>query len=164
MEPFYVLSTQASLSLLIFSILGIWYITPTFSKSPLEKILIPLLWIHAFRYVALALFLPGQVSTDFPHDILTVITYGDLISALLSLLAILMLKYKMRGALFVVWIFSIVSIADIINSITTAIGAQVYNIPLGFMYLTVAFYVPLMIVTQVMMIYWMIKRKNSLKQ
>lgn len=63
-----------------------------------------------------------------------------------------------------VWIFNFVSVIDIINSIGMAIGARVYNIPLGFTYIIVAFYVPLLVVTQAMMMYWMIKRRNSLAE
>lgn len=164
MTPFHVLSIQASLSIIIFSLLGIWYVNPKLSKLPLEKILIPLLWTHTLRYIALVLFLPGQVSPDFPRGILSIIAYGDFITALLSLFAILMLKYRIFGALIMVWIFNFVSVIDIINSIGMAIGARVYNIPLGFTYIIVAFYVPLLVVTQAMMMYWMIKRRNSLAE
>jgi hypothetical protein len=110
--------------------------------------------------VALGAFLPGQVSPDIPPETIAPIVYGDTLSGLLALIAAVMLKMRATGAIAAAWIFNIVGLADIGMSLPIAIACRLYDHALGFSWYVFTFYVPLLIVTHIMMIAWLIRRKD----
>ena len=152
MTPFILLNLQITLSLIVFALIALWHIAPRLSKLKLEDALIPLLWVHAFRYTVLTLFAPGQVDPSIPQGVVNAIAYGDLLAGILALLSIIGLKRRTPGALGVVWLFNIVGVLDITNALFQGINAEVYTYDLGFNWYILNFYVPMLIVTHVMMI------------
>ncbi len=161
MNPFFVLATQATASLIVFSLLAKWYVAPRLLHLPLEKALVPLLWINVFRYLPLNLFAPGQVSVDIPATTLSLIAYGDLIAGALAFIAILFLTYRIPGAILAVWAFLTAGIADMLVALSHALAAKLYLYPLGFNWYVVAFYVPMIFVSQVMIAYWLLSRRAA---
>ena len=82
--------------------------------------------------------------------------YGDLLTGVLALLALIALRTKMSIAIAVVWLFNIIGTLDLMNALRQAeviphFGAAWY-IP--------TFLVPLLLVTHVMMFGRLIKRKR----
>lgn len=158
MDPFIVLNLQSTLSIIVFALIAKWYIAPKLANRQLEDALIPLLWIHVFRYAPLTLFAPGQVASNVPQDVASSIAYGDLISGILALAAVLLLKYRLPGAILLTWIFNIVGIGDIVVALVKGVGAQLYTYPLGFNWYILNFYVPMLIVSHVMMVHRLIRK------
>ncbi len=132
MDAFYLLNLQSTLSLVVFALIAKWYITPRISKLELEDALLPLVLVHAFRYTPMTLLVPGQVAADIPAHVVNSIAYGDLASGLLALIAAVLLKHRISGAIIVTWIFNIVGMIDIINALVQGVGAQLYKYALGF--------------------------------
>ncbi len=161
MNPFLVLATQATASLIVFSLLAKWYVAPRLSRLPLKQALVPLLWINVFRYLPLNLFSPGQVSADIPAATISLIAYGDLIAGALALIAIIFLVYRIPGAMLAVGVFIIVGIADMSIAFPHALTAKLYLYPLGFNWYVVAFYVPMVFVSQVMIAYWLFAKRTA---
>ncbi len=153
MTAFQILNLQSTFSLVAFALVARWHIAPRLSKTSVEDYLLPLTWVHVFRYAVLTLLVPGQVSPNVPADTANLIAYGDLASALLALVSVVFLKYRFAGALAVAWIFNLVGSADIVVAVGTAMNAKLADIPIGFNWYIVNFYVPLLIVTHAMMIY-----------
>lgn len=148
MTPILILAVQCSFSLVVFYLLIKWYLVPRVQTHTLE-ILALLLVVNVFRYLPLSLFMPGQVSTDFPEHIKGIVAYGDFLSGLLALLCLILLKSGSKATKALIWIFSIVSITDMILALSFAMASEVYELPLGANYFTVSVYVPLLIVVQV---------------
>jgi hypothetical protein len=160
MNNFLILNLQSTLTLIIFALIAKWYIVPRLSKLSLPDALIPLLLIHAFRYTPMTMLVAGQVSADVPENLAKSIAYGDLISALLALVAILLLKFRVKGAVIAAWSFNIVGVLDIINALRLGVGEKLYDYSLGFNWYILNYYVPVLIVTHVIMISWLIRKKE----
>lgn len=153
-----ILNLQSTFSLVAFALIARWHIAPGLSKTSIEDYLLPLTWVHVFRYAPLTLLVPGQVSPEVPANVANIIAYGDLGSALLALVMVIFLKYRLAGALAVAWLFNIVGIADIVVATGASIGAKMADIPIGFNWYIVNFYVPVLIVTHAMMVYKLVRK------
>ena len=152
MTAFQILALQSTFSLVAFALIARWHIEPRLPKSSIEGYLLPLAWVHVFRYTPMTLLVPGQVAASLPAATAATIAYGDLASALAALVAVIFLKGKWKGALAVAWLFNLIGIGDIVISTGAAIGAKMYDIPIGFNWYIVNFYVPALVVTHVMMV------------
>lgn len=158
MDPFYILNLQSTLSLVAFALLAKWYIAPRLAQMQLEDALVPLLWIHVFRYTPMTILVPGQVDDALPRDVASAIAYGDLIACVLALIAVLFLRYRLPGSLLVAWVFNIVGLGDIAFAMWKGIGARLYTYPLGFNWYILNFYVPVLLVTHIMMVHRLVKK------
>jgi len=153
MTPFAILALQWTFSLVAFALIARWYVAPRLSRAPLEGYLVPLIWVHVFRYAPLTLLVPGQVSLKVPAGVAATIAYGDLACAIAALIAILFLKFRWQGALAVAWAFNVIGIADLLVSSGYAINAKMYQVPIGFNWYIVTFYVPALVVTHEKQVY-----------
>jgi hypothetical protein len=64
------------------------YIWPALKERPSPENLNPILLLHGFRFLGLAFVVPGVVSPDLPAAFAQPVAYGDLIAAMLALLAL----------------------------------------------------------------------------
>jgi hypothetical protein len=158
MTPFWVLNIQSTLSLIVFILIARWYLAPRLANRVRNEAVLPLLWIHVFRYAPLTLLAPGQADPRIPADVIGVVAYGDLLAALFALLAIVAVKLRLQAATAMVWLFSAVSVADLVYSTARAVAAQMYTFYMGWSWYIVSFYVPMLIVSQVMIIYYLLTR------
>src|SRR5437879_13368317 len=111
MTPFAILALQSTFSLVAFALIARWYVAPRLSRASLEDYLVPLIWVHVFRYAPLTLLVPGQVSLKLPADLAATIAYGDLVSAIAAFVAIIFLIYYRQASLAVTWILDLIGIA-----------------------------------------------------
>ena len=152
MDPLVVLGVQCTFSMLVFFLIIKWYVVPKIAKETKFDILALMLLINVFRYLPLSLFMPGQVSPDFPLYLKEIVAHGDFLSGILALLALILLKSKKKSAVTFTWLFSIVSVIDILLVLTLAMSEKVYQLPLGTNYFTVSVYVPMLIVIQILIL------------
>ncbi|MGA9718769.1 MAG: hypothetical protein WBQ79_10855 [Acidobacteriaceae bacterium] len=115
---------------------------------------------HSFRFFGLAFLLPGFVGPTLPPGFATPVAYGDLVTALLAILALLTVRVR---SLFwpLVWIFNLVGLADLV--IGTARGVSV-NLPaaagqLGVGYAILMLYVPALFWTHIVA-FWLLLRSR----
>ena len=160
MDAFVILNIQMTLSLIAYALIAKWHVAPRLAKLPLEASLVPLLWVHVFRYSPLTLFAPGQVSPDIPQDAAATIAYGDLVSGVLALLAIVALRMRLPAAIVLVWLFNVVGIGDVVWATAKGMSVSLYTYPLGWNWYILNFYVPMLIVTHVMITHRLIKRRQ----
>lgn len=91
------------------------YIWPAISKRERAEGLRPILVLHGFRYIGLAVLIPGVVSpqlsaTAFAREL----AYGDVAAAILALVALAALNTRL--ALPLVWLFNIFGTLDLLNA------------------------------------------------
>ena len=127
---------QFSLSLLVYSLIAKWYVAPWLAKLPLHDALIPLLFLHAFRFLGLVFLLPGFVGPGLPEVFVVPTAYGDLLMSLLALLAIIALRSKWKAAIGLVWLANIVGVLDFIYGNYHGIRLEVQ--------LGAAYYIPIL--------------------
>src|SRR5260370_17984959 len=76
------------------------YIWPALRERPSPENLKPILLLHGFRFLGLALAAPGVVSPELPAAFAQPVAYGDLITAILALLALATLGTRTGTVLF----------------------------------------------------------------
>src|SRR5436190_13773689 len=126
MPPIVLFGIQFTLSLIAYAFIAFWYIAPRVSNLPREAALVPFLWIHAFRIVGGTILAPGAVEAAVPIDFRTMIGIGDMATASLALLALIALRFRIRGAIALVWLFVAVGLLDTVNAIIQSMRYSVF--------------------------------------
>src|SRR6516162_7080098 len=132
-------------SLITWAIVAARYIWPELRIRPRPEALRPLLTLHSFRFIGLAFLVPGVVSPDLPSAFAHSAAYGDIIAAILALLALLLLPSA--SGVVIAWIFSIWGTADLFNAFYQANHAGLMAGQLGAAYFIPTFIVPLLLIT-----------------
>ena len=135
------------------------YIWPALNERPSPENLKPILLLHAFRFLGLAFVVPGVVSSELPAAFAQPVAYGDLISAILALLALATLRT--RNGTVVTWVFNIFGTADLLFAFYQ--GGRI-SLPatqglLGAGYFVLTAYVPLLFITHGLVLRILLQRK-----
>ena len=105
----------------------------------------PLLILHSFRFIGLAFLVTGVVSPDLPPAFAHSAAYGDIIAAILALVALQMLPSAAGVA--AGWIFNLWGFADIVNAFYQANHAGLLAGQLGAAFFLPTVIVPLLLIT-----------------
>ena len=132
-------------SLIAWGIVSARYIWLELRLRPRAEGLRPLLILHSFRFIGLAFLVPGVVSPDLPSAFAHSAAYGDIIAAILGLLALLLLPSA--SGVVIAWIFSLWGTADLFNAFYQANHAGLKAGQLGATYFIPTFIVPLLLIT-----------------
>jgi hypothetical protein len=114
------------------------------ARSRIEA-LRPLLALHGFRFIGLSFLVPGVVSADLPAAFARDAAYGDMIAAILALLALAALRSKLGIGL--VWIFNVWGTLDLLNAFYVANATGLSAGQLGAAYFIPTAIVPLLLIT-----------------
>jgi hypothetical protein len=135
------------------------YLLPALEAMATKEALAALVVFHTYRFIGLAFLVPGVVSEDLPPEFARPAAYGDLIAAILAVLATVMLRRDVVGALAVTWLFNIWGTGDLVNAMfqgTRRIAAG------GRSALGAAFFIPTVIVPALLithgLIFWLLVR------
>jgi len=137
---------QLGLSLLAFGLLAKWVLTPWLANQSQRKALFWLTIPHAFRHMGMVFLVPGVVAQPLPNYFALPAAYGDLLTGVLALLALILLRIGFKGAIVSVWFFNVVGTVDLLNALRHV------DVP--------TLYVPLLLVTH-FMIFAQLFRKNK---
>jgi len=132
-------------SLIAWGIVAARYIWPELRLRPRAEALRPLLIFHSFRFIGLAFLVPGVVSPDLPSAFARSAAYGDLVAAILALLALISLPTAY--GVVIAWIFNLWGTADLFNAFYQANHAGLMAGQLGATYFIPTFVVPLLLIT-----------------
>ena len=131
------------------------YVWPDLRQRERAEALRPLLVLNSFRFVGLAFLVPGVVSPDLPPAFAQSAAVGDIIAAVLALLALLSLSSGV-GVL-VAWIFNLWGSADLLNAFYQANHAGLSAGQLGAAYFIPTFVVPLLLIAHGV-VFWILLR------
>jgi hypothetical protein len=137
--------TSIAFSFIAWGIVTARYIWPALHLRRRAEALRPLLVLHSFRFIGLAFLVPGVVSPDLPAAFAHPAAYGDIISATLAMLSLLLLPRGL-GIVFV-WVFNLWGSADLLNAFYRASQAGLLPGELGAAYFIPTFVVPLLLIT-----------------
>ena len=123
------------------------YIWPAPREGSNPENLKPILMLHGFRFLGLAFVVPGVVSPELPAAFAQPVAYGDLMTAILALLALATLGTRAGTA--VTWVFNTFGTADLLFAFYE--GSRI-SLPdsqglLGAAYFILTAYVPLLLIT-----------------
>ena len=121
------------------------YVWPELRLRPRAEALRPLLILHSFRFIGLAFLIPGVVSPDLPSGFANSAAYGDIIAAILAVLALILVPSA--AGVVSAWVFSLWGSADLLNAFYQANRAGLTPGQLGATYFIPTFIVPLLLIT-----------------
>jgi hypothetical protein len=147
MTPDVIFATQFVLSLVVGTLIARWYIWPRLAPLSTRRALLPLLFVHATRYVGLVFLVPSVVPPGVPGAFAKPAAYGDLIAALLALLAIVALRHQWPGAFGLAWLFNLIGVADLLYAVAQGVRLDVQ---LGAAYFIPILAVPALVITHAM--------------
>src|SRR5712691_1308113 len=150
MQPIVLFGIQFTFSLVAYSLAAWWYLAPRLARLPREMALVPLVWIHVLRIAGGTILAPGAVDDAVPIDFRTMIGFGDMLTAVLAMVALVALRLRVRYAIALVWLFVVVGPVDTVNAIIESVRYSVFNYPLGVNWVIVTSYVPALLVSTVL--------------
>ena len=157
MDTLTIFVTQLTLSIVVFSLLAKWFVGPWLTDKPIHVALIALTFPHAMRHVGLSFLVPGLVADSLHDSFAGLAAYGDFVTGLIALLALVALNGRWRISLPLVWLFNIVGTVDLVNALR-----QAENVPLLLTtWYIPTFFVPLLLVTHFLMFVRLFKHAFS---
>jgi hypothetical protein len=130
----------------IFYLVARLYLLPQLPRLRPRQVLLPILLLHSTRHLGMMFLTRGATYPGLPPQFAYPAAFGDLITAILALVAI---PFVLRGSPFArtaVWGFNVFGTVDLLVAIATA---TIYNatVEMGPAYWIPAFWVPLLLVT-----------------
>ena len=114
--------------------------------------------LHSFRFFGLVFLVPGVVGPDLPASFSVFSAYGDFITGLLALLALLTIRIRPLFWTLIV-AFNLAGISDLVVNYyhAVAIGLPAMAGQFGATYAIPIIYVPLLMITHVAAVYLMVR-------
>jgi hypothetical protein len=140
---------------------------PSLNRAGHDTHLIVLISLHLFRYLGLIALIPSLFDVralGFNDAYHAQIAYGDWISGLLAIAAILSIQLKSRWAIPITWFFNIVGIVDFLNAglqLAPKITDPAIIGDLGWVVFTV--YLPMLVVSHFAIFYLLLPQRVSPK-
>ncbi len=134
------------LSFVAWGIVAAQYLWPALCNLPRARALRPLLLLHSFRFIGLAFLVPGVVAPNLPDGFARPAAYGDLIAAVLALVALAGLSS--RAGIGLVWAFNVWGSADLLYAFYQGLfGVRINPSQLGAAFFIPTAVVPLLLIT-----------------
>jgi hypothetical protein len=144
--PQAIFGASVALAFVVWGVIAARYLWPALRDRPRAGALRPLLLLHGFRFVGLAFLVPGVVSPDLPAAFARPAAYGDLVAAVLALLALAGLPS--RPGVVLVWVFNLWGSADLLYAFYQGVlGVGLEPGQLGAAYFIPTVVVPLLLIT-----------------
>ena len=141
-----VLTVNLVFSTLVFWIAAKLYVFPRLHELQARTVLVPIFLLHSLRHLGLMFLAPGATYAGLASQFAYPAAFGDLLAAVLALVALWAVVKNWKSARFLVWIFALEGTIDLITAITLAQlhGAAPF---MGAAYWIPAFWVPALLVT-----------------
>jgi hypothetical protein len=121
------------------------YVWPQLRGRARADALRPLLVLHGFRFIGLSFLVPGVVAADLPMAFARSAAFGDLVAAVLALLALAALRSRLGLAL--AWVFNLWGTFDVLNGFYQANASGLSATQFGAAFFIPTFIVPLLLIT-----------------
>jgi hypothetical protein len=98
-----ILTVNLLFSTVVFWIAARIYLLPKLHELSPHTVLLPILLLHSFRHLGLMFLAPGATYAGIPSQFAYPAAYGDLLAAILALIAIPTVAMGRRSGRFLVW-------------------------------------------------------------
>ena len=141
---------------------GIWYLGPAVRARGLADALMLLVMFHAFRHIAMQIFSArGVGGLDAPEGAVRTIAFGDLATAVLALAALWALYRRHALAKPMTWLVAVAGTADLVSATIAGIANELTETATDLSWFILAFYVPFLWITSVMLFWQLITRRDE---
>ena len=153
-----ILFSQVTVATVVYALTYLWYVAPRLSRRPLLVALQPLLLVQTFRFTGLTLAADGQVDPAVPTDLLLQAGLGDMLSALLALLSLVLARRGAGAAVPMTWAVTVVGLLDFVNVTRIVAQTDLMSFDIGGMWLALIWFVPLVLVSHLAIISVLVRR------
>jgi len=150
---------QLVASVVVVSLVTVWYVWPYLTRLPRNSALIALLFVHVFRYVGMTELVTGMIDPKLPGQFVSSAAYGDLLEAALALVSILALRGNWRFVIPLVWVANTWGFLDLLNGVRGVLQLNVPSYNLATLWYVYTFYAPLVLVSHLLIFLVLIKSK-----
>lgn len=147
------------LSLFIFGTMAVWYAVPSLNARERIEALMPLLWVHVFRFLALQAFRAQKDGFPISDAHLMNIVLGDLAGMAIALAALYALRFRARIGIWLAWLLVGEFVYDTVTNIQSGVQEHLFGQSRGVSWLVVGVYVPLLIVATVLLVWQLYTRR-----
>jgi hypothetical protein len=151
---------QAS-SIAVFATLAVWYVAPWLRRRARAAALVPLFWVHVFRYVALQTVSAQHSGFPISDGGRDEIIFGDVGGAILATLAIIALRQRTRWSIPLVWLLVVETAFDTVTNVMGGIREQLFGAASGVTWFILSFYVPAIIVSLGLLVWQLYTRRGE---
>jgi hypothetical protein len=145
-----ILTLNLVLNTVIFAIAARLYLLPRLPDLEARAVALPILLLHASRHLGLMFLAPGAVLPGVPAQFAYPAAFGDLLAAVLALIALPAVVRRSRMARPLVGLFNVAGSIDLASAIALANAYDAAPL-MGPAYWIPAFWVPALIVTHYVM-------------
>jgi hypothetical protein len=163
MNPPQIFFLSMAFSLTTFGLIARWYVVPALCGLPRDRALMPLVLPHCFRYVGLAFLIPGVTAAELPRGFAEPAAYGDLIAAVLALLAAVALRRGSAAGIPLVWIMNLEGTTDFINAFVQGRLNPYRFGDLGTLFFIPTLVVPALMISHVLIFWLLLRRQDAMK-
>ena len=160
----YLIPAQAGaqlISLVVYAAIARWYVAPWLKLRTRADALVPLLWVHVFRYVALNVFSAQQTGFPISDGGAMEIVVGDVAGAVMAFAAIALLRRRFSLAIPLAWVLVLETIYDTVTNIAGGVREHLMGAASGVTWLVLVFFVPAVIVSLVLVIWQLYARRGE---
>jgi hypothetical protein len=115
-----ILTLNLLFSTIVFAIAAKLYLIPELARLEPRAVVLPILLLHALRHLGLMFLAPGAVDPGIPKQFAYPAAFGDLIAAVLALIAIAAVVSRSWFARPLVGLFNVVGTIDLLIAISLA--------------------------------------------
>jgi hypothetical protein len=152
-----------TLSFIVFLLMATWYVIPWLKNRSRADALTALLWVQAFRYIALQIFSAQKFGFPVSDGARDQIAARDVIGAALAVSAIIALRYDARISIGLSWLFVAETAFDLANSTIAGLKEHLFETAAAITWLILTFYVPILWISLGLIIWQLLSRRHEPK-
>ena len=147
------------LSFVAFGLIASWYVVPWLRAQERADALIALLWVHAFRHIALQIFSAQQFGFAVSDGARDQVAIGDTAGMILAVATIIALRYRVRGSILLAWALAAETFYDLASSTIAGVGERFFEKAAGVTWMILTFYVPVLWVSLGLVVWQLLARR-----
>jgi len=151
----------STISTVVFTMIAVWYVVPRLRASGRAAALTPLLWVQAFRYVALQIFSAQRFGFAVSDGARDQIAYGDIAGMVLAVAAIVALRHRARFAIALVWLLAAETLVDLVNATLAGVREGLFAVAANLTWVILTFYAPLLWVSLALIVWQLCTRRGE---
>jgi len=158
LDPFFGISF--TMNLIIYGLIARWYLLPKLNSMSLTAALTPLLLLHSTRHIGTVFLKKDIVLSGMPSSFAVPAAYGDLLAAVLAIIALVALRQNWKVAIPLIWLFNIEGTVDLGYAFYSGLSTNsVYF--MGATYFIPTIVVPALFVTHYIIFKLLLRKEND---
>ena len=149
------------LSLVAFGLIAAWYVVPWLRLQDRATALVALIWVQAFRHIALQIFSAQKFGLAVSERARDEIAIGDVAGMLLAIAAIIALRRGARISIVLVWALALETFGDLVNSTVAGMRERLFESASGVTWMILTFYVPVLWISLLLIVWQLLQRRNE---